>query len=135
MIEFVITQEKDKELRYFEAKMLAKYKKVVDVYLPLFNENGCSLKVELGWLNSIRKKWSKNRLPPKNGYECHVYCLVERDGKEIRINSDDGEADYYTLETSWMISSIRRRFHKLNISLYASIDDVNTDLNGFLSQL
>lgn len=135
MIEFVVAEEKCEKIKYFEAEMFAKYKKIVNSYLPLFLEKGCTLKLELEWANPIRKIWSANRLPLKNGYVCHVYCIVEKDGKEIKIKSDDGEADYYTLGTSWMISSIYRRFHKLNISLYPSVDDADIDLNVFLSQI
>ena len=47
----------------------------------------------------------------------------------------DGETDYYSLSTAWMVSSIYREFVRLIVSLCVSMDDVASDLNGFLSQL
>lgn len=135
IIEFVVTEEKCKEIQNFEAEMLEKYIKAIYPYLPLFNGIGYELKVELGWYNSIHRIWSNSRPPLKNGYECYVYCIVEKGGEEVRIKSNDGEVDYYPLVTSWIISSVFRRLHKLKVSYYVNIDDVDTDLNEFLSQL
>ena len=71
----------------------------------------------------------------QNGYQCYVYCVVQKDGNEVRIGSIDGEADYYPLSTAWMISSIFRKFFKLNAELYANTDAADADLNDLLSQL
>ena len=136
MIEFVISGEEADAIKCFETEMFRKYKDIVDLYVPLFNKSECTLKLELGWVNSLRKTWSADGLPLTNGYECYVYCIIEKNGKEVHIKSDDGEADYYVLETSWMISLICRRFHKLRVSLfYASVSDVDNDLKQLLSQL
>lgn len=61
----------------------------------------------------LKKEHSASRLPFKNGYECYIYCEVQKDGKEVHIESNDGEADYYALSASWIISSIERSFLKL----------------------
>lgn len=135
MIELVVNEEREKEICEFETKMFAKYKDAIVSYSPLFNKVGCELKLELGWCNPIRKTWSANRIPFRNGYECYIYCLVEKGGEEVRIKSNDGEADYYPMETAWMISSVNRRFHKLKVSLYKDLDDVDTDMKSLLSQL
>ena len=135
MIEFNVSQEMCNKVRHFETEMLNKYANAIYPYLPLFNKIGYELKVELGWYNSLQKTWSAKGLPLKNGYECRIYCLVEKDGKEVQIESNDGEADYYPLITSWMISSVYRKFHKLKISTYAKVDDVEADINEFLSEL
>lgn len=135
MIEFIINKEREKEICEFETKMFAKYKEAIVSYAPLFNKEGCELKLELGWSNFIRETWSANRIPLRNGYRCYIYCLVEKGGEEVRIKSDDGEADYYPMETSWMISAVSRRFHKLKVSLCEDLDDVDTDMKALLSQL
>lgn len=31
----------------------------------------------------------------RNGYQCYVYCEVQKDGKEVRIDSTDGGGDIY----------------------------------------
>lgn len=135
MIEHIISGEREKEICDFETKMLAKYREVIGLYTPLFDNVGCELKLELGWNNPIRKIWSSNRIPLRNGYECYIYCLVEKGGEEVRIKCNDGEADYYPMETAWMISSVNRRFHKLKVSLYKDLDDIDTDMNGLLTRL
>ena len=89
----------------------------------------------LGWVNPLHKIQSSHRLPLKNGYECYVYCVVQRDGKEVHIVSHDGEADYYPLSTGWMISSINRSFLKLKVSLYTDANDIDDNLKDFLLQL
>ena len=71
----------------------------------------------------------------QNGYECYVYCDIQKDGKVVCIDSFDGEVDYYLLSTAWMISSIFRHFWKLNVTLCTSMDDIEDDLNDFLLQL
>ena len=135
MIDYIITGEREKRIQDFEAEMLEKHKKLAIPYLPRFDVLGYELEIVLGWANLNRKTWSYNRLPIVNGYECFVYCLVKKDGEEVHVASKDGEADYYVLEKSWMISYVHRCFHKLKISLYESVDEVDADLNDLLLQL
>lgn len=135
VIELVVKGEREKEICDFENKMFAEYEQAIAPYALLFDAVGCELKLVLGWCNHIRKTWSANRIPLRNGYECYVYCLVEKGGKEVRIKSCDGEADYYPMETEWMVSSVSRRFHKLKVSLYKDLDDIDADMKNLLSQL
>lgn len=65
-----------------------------------------------------------------NGYQCYVYCVVQKDDNYVCIASIDGEADYYTLSTTWMISSIFRKIYKLYVTLYVNMDSVDADLDG-----
>lgn len=134
-MKLTISGNKKNEIYDFETEMFAKYKKAVAPYLHLFHELGCELKLELGWANPIRKIWSDKPIALINGYECSVCCSVEKEGKELRIESKDGEADYYVLGTSWMVSSVCRKFLSLKLSLYESVDEVDADLMEFLSQL
>ena len=116
-------------------KMLMKYKEIISAYTPLFDAVGCELRVELGWHNSIRKTWSKDRIPLRNGYACYIYCIVEKGGEEIHIKTNDGEADYYLVEAEWMVSSVNRRFHRLKVSLYNDLDDIDLEMKALLSKL
>lgn len=115
--------------------MLLKYANAIHPYLPEFDKMGYEIKVELGRLNMLEKVWATNLLPIKNGYECHVYCVAEKNGEEVRIKSDDGEADYYPVITSWMISSVFKKRFKLKVALYEDVDDVTADMNTIISQL
>ena len=134
-MEYIISGQRGKKISSFEFKMFDEYKKNVEMYFPLFAQYGCTLKLELCWNNWLQKTWSPCKLPMQNGYGCYVYCEVQKNGKAVRIDSTDGEADYYPLSTGWMISSINRNFCKLRISLYTDMDDINDDLNEFLLQL
>ena len=131
----VYTNKIDDEIIFHENNMLALYLEKIKKYMPLFEECGYSLKVGLMWKYFPRDTVILQRGSFQNGYQCYVYCVVQKDGNEVRIGSIDGEADYYSLSTAWMISSIFRKFIKLNVELYTNTDDVDADLNHFLSQL
>lgn len=68
-------------------------------------------------------------------YECYIYCEVQKDGKEVHIESNDGEADYYALSASWIISSIERSFFKINVSLCSATDDIENDMKEMFQLL
>lgn len=135
MIEYEVSREVCNEMQDFETEMLNRYLDIIRPYFTVFNKMGYELKVELGWANYLHKTWSSKRLPLKNGYECYVYCLVEKDGEEVCIKSSDGEAECYPLITSWMISSVSRKCHRLKVSTCTNVDDVEADINEFLSEL
>ena len=135
MRKFEYTNRIDTEIINHEKNMLSLYRKKIKKYMPLFEENGYSLKVGLMWKYFPRDTSILQRENFKNGYQCYVYCVVLKNGKEVRIRSIDGDADYYTLSSSWMISSIFRKFYKLNVELYTYTNDAEDDLNDFLSQV
>lgn len=58
--------------------------------------------------------------------------MVQKDGTEVRIGSNDGEVDY---SVSWTVSSIERRFFKLNVSLSSDTDDIENDMNELFQLL
>ena len=134
-MKFLYTPDKDDEIVRFEKIMLEKYLKILDNYRAMLEQYNCSLKVGCGWTNFIKKEYSAHRLPFKNGYECYIYCEIQKNGKEVHIESDDGEVDYYPLSASWIISSIERRFFKLNVSLCSATDDIENDINELLQLL
>lgn len=135
MRKMVYTKEIDNQITSHENHMFAVYLDKIKEYMPFFEENGYSLKADLMWKYFPRNTVILQRGRFQNGYQCYVYCVVQKDGKEVCIGSIDGEADYYPLSAAWMISSIFRKFFKLNVELYANIDDADTDLNDFLTQL
>lgn len=134
-MKFVYTPDKDDDIVRYEKKMLEKYLKILDRYRAIFEQYNCSLKVGCGWTNFLEKEYSLHRLPFKNGYECYIYCEVQKDGKEVHIESNDGEVDYYALSVSWIISSIERRFFKINVSLCSATDDIENDMDKLLQLL
>lgn len=135
MKKLVYTNKIDDEIISHENNMLALYLEKIKKYIPLFEENGYSLKVGLMWKYFSEDTVIFQRESFQNGYQCYVYCVVQKAGNEVCINSIDGEADYYPLSTAWMISSIFRKFFKLNAELYENTDDADADLNDFLLQL
>lgn len=42
---------------------------------------------------------------------------------------------YYVLSVSWTVSSIERRFFKLNVSLSSDTDDIENDMNELFQLL
>lgn len=134
MIEFYFDKRKEKELFDFELEMFAKYKKLIGSYNHLFEEAGCELNLRMEWRNENQKIYSRNRISIENGYGCYIQCLVEKGGDVIKVKCNDGEADYYLIETSWMISSVYRYFRKLRVSLYTDLEDVDSDISELLTQ-
>lgn len=134
-MKFVYSPDKDDKIVRHEKIMLEKYLKVIDGYRAIFEQHNCSLKVGCRWTNFLKKEYSTHRLPFKNGYECYIYCEVQKDGKEVHIESNDGEVDYYSLSVSWIISSIERRFFKINVLLSSATNDIENDMNELLQLL
>lgn len=123
----------NEEICIFEDHMLGIYSEKIQAYAVPFETIGCTLKVGLMWKNFFdADNVAFQRVRIRNGYECYVYCSVQKEGQEVRIPSNDDEVDYYYMSTAWMISSIRRVFFKLELSLWADTDDVKSDLNNLL---
>ena len=135
MKKMAYTNEIDDEIISHENNMLALYREKIKEYMPLFEEYGCSLKVGLMWNYFPGDTVTCRRGSFKNGYLCYVYCEVQKDGNVVSVDSNDGEADYYTLSTEWNISSITRKFFKLIVVLCTDTDEVDEDLNVLLSHL
>lgn len=55
-------------------------------------------------------------------------CLYSKKNNGTGIKSADGEADYYSLSATWMVSSIERSFLKAKASLYSDTDDIENDM-------
>ncbi len=134
-MKFVYTPDKDNEIVRHEKTMLEKYLNIIKKFNPIFEQYDYSLKVGCRWTNFLKKDYSAHRLPFKNGYECYIYCEVQKDGKEVHIDSNDGEVDYYALSVSWIISSIERRCFKIYVSLCSATDDVENDMKELLRLL
>lgn len=132
---FVYTSDKDDEIVRHEKIMLEKYSDILDSYRSIFEQYDCSLKIGHEWTNFLKKEHSTHRLPFENGYECYIYCEVQKDDKEVHIESNDGEVDYYELSASWIISSIERNFFKTRVSLYSDTDDIENDIKELLRLL
>lgn len=131
---FVYDKKEDQRIITHEGMMREAYAKAVACYSPLFAQYGCSLEVSLYWVDFSTRKGYDHRLPFRIGYACYVCCEVQRGGKVVHVKSTDGEADYYTLSTEWMVSSIDRNFFQTKVSLYSDADKAE-DMEELLRQL
>ena len=127
-MKFAYDERKAQRIINHEDIMLETYSKIISSYSSLFDQYDCSLEVRLFWIDFSTQKRSNRRLPFHIGYACYVCCEVQRDGKEVHVKSIDGEADYYSLSATWMVSSIERNFFKTNVSLYSDTDDTENDM-------
>ena len=105
-MKFAYDKKKAQRIISHENIMLETYSKIISRYSSLFEQYDCSLEVRLFWIDFSTEKRSNRRLPFHIGYACYVCCEVQRDGKEVHVKSIDGEADYYSLSATWMVSSI-----------------------------
>ncbi len=127
-MKFVYDVSKKPLIINHENRMLETYSKIISSYSSLLKQYNCSFEVGLFWIDFSTKKSSYCRLPFHNGYECYVFCEGQRDGKEVRIESNDGEVEYYSLSATWIVSSIERNFLKTKVSLYSDTDDIEEDM-------
>lgn len=127
-MKFAYDKKKAQRIISHENIMLETYSKIISRYSSLFEQYDCSLEVRLFWIDFSTEKRSNRRLPFHIGYACYVCCEVQRDGKEVHVKSIDGEADYYSLSATWMVSSIERNFFKTKVSLYSDTDDIENDM-------
>lgn len=135
MKKITYTNKIDDQIIAHEDCMLDVYREAIKKHTPFFEKMGCSLSVGLMWSYFPKDNVLLQRGSFKNGYQCYVYCVVQKDGKDVCVNSIDGEADYYSLSTAWMISSVSRNFFKLKVLLYDDVDEVDVDLSDLFSQL
>ena len=108
--------------------MLAEYQKIFNTYATAFSEHGCTIKSGCGWSNLLKRNYSEERLPFRNGYACYIYCDVQRTEKSILYEDKEGEADYYEASASWSISSISRLFFHLNVTLWSDTDQIHEEM-------
>ena len=127
-MKFAYDKSKAQHIINHEDIMLKTYSKIISTYTSLFEQYDCSLKVRLFWIDFSTERRSNRRLPFCIGYACYVCCEVQRDGKKVQVKSADGEADYYSLSATWMVSSIERSFLKAKASLYSDTDDIENDM-------
>lgn len=125
----------DSFIEFYENQMLEKYNKLIEKYYSSFNEFGCSLRVKIFWSDFFSKKCSDERLKFHNGYECYVCCEVIKNDSVVKIISDDGEADYYDLETSFIITSIEKHMLKLRVKFYPENPDIDDEIKHFIKML
>lgn len=135
MIKLNYSKEIDEEIIRHENHMLGTYVKQLQKYIVLFEEKGYDLKIGLMWKNSFEEAIEYERPNFVNGYECYVYCVVESNGEEVCVKSVDGEADYYSLSTTWMISTIVRRLFALKVLLYSDVEDADSDVFELFEQV
>lgn len=127
-MKFAYDASKDQLIIKHEDIMLETFSKIINSYSPLFQQYNCSLDVGRVWNNFSNKERSNCRLPFQNGYSCYIYCEVQKDGEEVHVKCTDGEVDYYSLSSTWIVSSIDRKFFRTYVALYLGTDDIENDM-------
>ncbi len=127
-MKFTYDKSKAQRIINHENMMLETYTKIINGYSSLFEQYDCSLEVRLFWIDFSTDERSYHRLPFRVGYACYVCCEVQRGGKEVHVKSIDGEADYYSLSATWMVSSIERNLFRAKVSLYSDTDDTENEM-------
>lgn len=135
MIEVVYTKEIDSQIISHERHMLKLYEKSISKYILSFDALGYSLKIGLFWKRFAGGIVSLKRGSPQNGYQCYVYCAVQKNGKDVCIKSTDGEADFYPLASAWIVSTIHRKFCRVTATLFPYDNTANVEIEKFLSEL
>lgn len=136
MIEFKIEGKRQEEIINYENENFKMYTNIMNRYFGLFKKRGYTLKVDMRWKNFYDKTWSVERLPMQAGYECHIFCIVEKNGKEVVVKSTyGGETVYYPLVSDWEINFIYRRFNRLKVRYSPVTDGVVDELDDLLLQL
>ena len=126
---------KDAFLCNYEQNFLKKYEELFYKYDLIINQFGFTLNYGLFWKNYIYRKESLKRISRKNGYTCYLYCSVQKNGKDIKIPSEDGEVEFYYLSETWILTSISRLFLRLYANIYDDPVDVEQVLKTFVVHL
>ena len=134
LVEFMIALQMYEEICNFEEKALSNCTNIVNSYLPIFAQHGCTLKICREWTNFIKKTSSNERLPLMNGYECQIYCEVQRDGAPVMVRGDD-ECPFDILAANWVISAISRRWFKLAVDLVPIENFIAEDIEELLESV
>ena len=114
--------------------MLKKYSDYINKYSDAFMKHGYETAVGLYWEGRNQKRYY-NRLPITDIYKCYVYCEVQQGGEPVKIQSNDGEADFYWLSGAWQVSEVKKRFGKLVVTLYFDKKDVAEDMEDLIHLL
>lgn len=118
-----------------ENKMLNLYRNKVNEYADAIKKYNCTFEVTCDWMNFLNDRHSNKRLPFKNGYQCIISCGITRNNALVCIDSSDGEADYYELFESWIITNISRCFFHLEVDLCTDMSDVEDDISMLINML
>jgi len=118
LMKFKYSKAKEEIIKCHENKMLERYHELIQKYASLIKSYNCEISLGLYWLNSNTKEYSESKIPInqdsrikiQNGYVCYVFCSVIRDGEIVKIESDDGEVDYYLLSETWQVTSVFKPF-------------------------
>ena len=119
----------------FEAQALSDCFDIINSYLPLFEQHGYTLKIGQEWGNFIKKTWSTERLPIINGYECKIYCEVQKDGDPVVINANNEYSSTNRLASIWTVSAVSRKWFKLAVDLVPIKNFVAEDIEELLASV
>lgn len=101
-----------------ENAKLSELDELISVLEPAFDKNGCAVSTGLFWRTSGTQVNLSARPDIADGYECYVYCIVQKNGKDVKIKSPDGENEIEGLSFGWKITSVCGKNSSLSVSLY-----------------
>ncbi len=134
---FKCTEEILSKVCKHEERMLFEYNRIAEKYKEAFDKYQCALKIEMRWYNcmSIKYKSYNYRIPLTNGYICCIDFSVQKNGEDVKLESEDGEVDYYSLGDSTNISEITWLLVCRRISLSTDTDYFEEELIDYLETL
>lgn len=133
-MKFQYNVSKKSLIKNYENQMLKKYIEYIN-YLETINDfhqfcdkYNCSIKIGLSWINQNTQKYSDYRIPITKDYSCCVYFELQKSNSTLCVKSYDGEADYYPISASWIITSTTTSIIKKNkFSIEFCADEINKE--------
>lgn len=150
MIKFKFPSQIGKVICEHEAEMLKIYQKIINGYVPVISKYNCTIKIGFSWENRLRNVYSFERLPFKVGYECKIFCEIQKDGHLVRVDYSDGKGDrlvnaesnegdvgYDLLFAVWSITRIDFWFFnkEKGVIINNDIDDIKEQMDELIELL
>lgn len=110
-----------------ENEVLTYYETIINKYQDHFKHYGYSLNLHYYWLNTLKNKYSLERLPFKPGYRFYVCCKIEQ--------KDYEHCKYFELSNVYEISSITGFCFFKKAKINNEIEIVSEDLENMLKLL
>ena len=114
-----LLKKEEEEIFYFYSGIINKYKNK-------FRKHGYSLRLSCYWLNTLKSKHSKVRLPFSPGYKFYILCEAIQ---------EETKSKNFELSLSYNISSIIGMLFFKKIKVNDSQKNILADLNRMLEMI
>ena len=133
-MKYKIINEKKEEIITHEMEVLQEFSQIKEKYVKEFNKYQCSIYMKMKWLDRPGyKQIYDNRHQLKYGYYCFIDFIIQKDGKEVNLEDDEGEG-YYPLSREYPVSRISW-FLRTEIDLINMKEEFEEDLVEFSEML